>query len=355
MKPNKRLKSIISNFSKIKILVIGDLILDEYIYGEVERISPEAPVPVVWVDERKFLPGGASNVAANIVSLGAQVRISGIVGKDDKADILLSELEKRRINTDGVFDVFNRYTSVKTRVIGGHQQIVRVDWENKDPIKDNLQDKIEDFIKQNIRKVDAVIIEDYGKGLITPRIATSIISHAKANKKIITVDPKEEHFDYYSGATAITPNRKEAENAIRNIKIRNAYNNLRGTSDNLATDKDIDSAGKGLLEHLKLDCLLITLGDKGMRLFERGKKPYQIDTVAQEVFDVSGAGDTVIATFSLALASGATMQEAAVISNFAAGIVVGRRGVSVTAQEELIERIKRQTPHFRAGNIKRES
>jgi D-beta-D-heptose 7-phosphate kinase/D-beta-D-heptose 1-phosphate adenosyltransferase len=340
MKVNNRLKSIISSFSKVKILVIGDLILDEYIYGNVERISPEAPVPVVWVNERSFLPGGASNVAANIVSLGAQVNITGIVGKDDKADILLSELKKRHIKTDGVFSVFNRYTSVKTRIIGGHQQIVRVDWENTNPIKYNLQDKIEDFIRQNIRKFDAIIIEDYGKGLITPSLVTCTISQAKEDKKIITVDPKEENFDYYSGATAITPNRKETENAIRNIKIRNTYNNLRVASDKLTTDKDIDLAGKGLLDYLNLDAVLITLGEKGMRLFERGKTPYQINTVAQEVFDVSGAGDTVIATFTLALACGATMQEAALLSNFAAGIVVGRVGVSVTTQAELIGTIK---------------
>jgi D-beta-D-heptose 7-phosphate kinase/D-beta-D-heptose 1-phosphate adenosyltransferase len=340
MKINNRLKSIISKFSNVRILVIGDLILDEYIYGNVDRISPEAPVPVVWASERKFLPGGASNVASNIVSLGAQANITGIVGKDDKADILLAELKKKHINTEGVFDVFNRYTSVKTRIIGGHQQIVRVDWENTDSIKDNLQDKLENFIKQNIKKVDAVIIEDYGKGLITPAIATCAISQAKVSNKIVTVDPKEENFDYYSGATAITPNRKETENAIRNIKIRNSYNNLRVNSDKLSTDKDIDSAGKGLLEHLKLEGVLITLGDKGMRLFEKGKKPYQIDTVAQEVFDVSGAGDTVIATFTLALACGATMQEAALISNFAAGIVVGRVGVAATTQNELISKIK---------------
>jgi len=340
MKVNNRLKSIISKFSNVKILVIGDLILDEYIYGNVDRISPEAPVPVVWASEKEYLPGGASNVASNIVSLGAQVNITGIVGKDDKADILLAELKKKRINTEGVFDVFNRYTSVKTRIIGGHQQIVRVDWENTDSVKDSLQDKLENFLKQNIKKVDAVIVEDYGKGLITPSIATCAISQAKANKKIVTVDPKEENFDYYSGATAITPNRKETENAIRNIKIRNVYNNLRVTTDKLSTDKDVDSAGKGLLEHLKLDGVLITLGDKGMRLFEKGQRPYQIDTVAQEVFDVSGAGDTVIATFTLALACGATMQEAALISNFAAGIVVGRVGVATTTQSELISKIK---------------
>lgn len=337
---SKRLKSIISKFSKVKILVIGDLILDEYIYGDVERISPEAPVPIVRASDKKFLPGGASNVASNISSLGAGVSLVGVVGKDDRAQILLSELENRCINTDGVFEVFNRCTSVKTRIIAKYQQIVRVDWENTDQIKEYVQNKIEDFIKKNIKKYDAVIIEDYGKGLITPQLVTCTISHSKANKKVITIDPKEENFDYYNGATAITPNRLETENAIRNIKMRNAYNNLKITSDKLITDEDINLAGKGLLEHLNLEAVLITLGDKGMRLFERRKKPLHINTVAQEVFDVSGAGDTVIATFTLALACGATMQEAATIANFAAGVVIGRVGVATTTQKELINNIK---------------
>lgn len=337
---NKKLKSIISKFSKVKILIIGDLILDEYIYGNVERISPEAPVPVVWASERKFLPGGASNVATNIVSLGANVSIVGIVGKDDQGEVLLSELKKRHIDTNGVFSVFNRYTSLKTRVVGGHQQVVRVDWENTDKIKQKSEDKVENFIKDNIKKYDAVIIEDYGKGLITPSVVTLAVSMARANKKIITVDPKEEHFDYYKGATAITPNRKETENAIRNIKIKNVYNNLRVVSDKLISDQEVDNAGIGLLDCLNIEAMLITLGDKGMRLFEKGKKPYHIDTVAQEVFDVSGAGDTVIATFTLALACGATMQEASSIANFAAGIVVGRRGVATTSQKELKDKIE---------------
>ncbi|MDD5005178.1 MAG: D-glycero-beta-D-manno-heptose-7-phosphate kinase [Candidatus Omnitrophica bacterium] len=340
MQITNRLKSIISKFANVKILVIGDLILDEYIYGDVDRISPEAPVPVVWAKERKFLPGGAANVAANISSFGAGVNLAAIVGKDDHAHILLSELKKRHIDTDGVLEVFNRCTSVKTRVVARQQQIVRVDWENTEEIKDSLQDKIEDFIGKIVKKCDAVIIEDYGKGLITPRLVTCAVSQAKANNKVITVDPKEENFEYYRGVTAITPNRKEAENAIRNIKIKNAYSNLRVTSDKLSRDKDVDLAGRGLLEYLNLQAALITLGDKGMRLFEKGKKSYQIDTVAQEVFDVSGAGDTVIAAFTLALACGATMQEAATIANFAAGIVVGKSGVATTTQNELIQTMK---------------
>ena len=337
---NKRLKSIISKFSRVKILAIGDLILDEYIYGDVERISPEAPVPVVRASEKKFLPGGASNVASNISRLGAGVGLVGVVGKDDKAQILLSELEERRIDTNGIFEVFNRYTSVKTRIIAKYQQVVRVDWETVDRIKESVQYKVEDFIKKNIKKFDAVVIEDYGKGLIVPQLVTCIISQAKDNKKVIIIDPKEENFDYYKGATAITPNRKEAENAIRNIKIKNAYNNLSISSDKLVNDVDINLAGNGLLDHLNLEAVLITLGDKGMRLFEKGKKPHHINTVAQEVFDVSGAGDTVVAAFTLALACGATMQEAATIANFAAGIVIGRVGVSTTTQKELTSKIK---------------
>jgi len=335
-----RFQAILHNFSKIKILIIGDLILDEYVWGEVERISPEAPVPVVWAKKRNYLPGGAANVASNVRSLGADVGLIGVVGKDDRADILLSELKKRKIDTSGIFEVFNRYTSIKTRVIAGHQQVVRVDWETIDSIPQHLENKIKEYFQKNISKYDAVIIEDYGKGLFTSSLVKTIIEEARRKKKIITVDPKEEHFLYYSETTAITPNRKETENAIRNIKLR-SNNLLNLTTDKLETDMDIDLAGKELLSFLRLQGLLITLGEKGMRLFEQNQKPYQIDTVAQEVFDVSGAGDTVIATFTLALATGATMKEAAHLANFAAGIVVGKIGVATPTANELMSKIKR--------------
>ena len=334
-----RLKSIISKFSKAKILIIGDLILDEYVWGDVERISPEAPVPVVWANKSTFLPGGAANVASNIRSLGANVNIVGIVGKDERAHILLSELKKKQINTNGVFEVFNRCTSIKTRIIAGHQQIVRVDWENVASIPSSIENKIEEYIKKNISKYDAVIIEDYGKGLITPVLVRCAASAAKLHGKIINVDPKENHFQDYVGVTAITPNKKEAENAIRNIKLM-TDNILKISTDKLESANQIDLAGKELLDFLKIEGLLMTLGEKGMRLFEQDKKPYHIDTVAQEVFDVSGAGDTVIAIFTLALAAGANMQEAAHLANFAAGIVVGKVGVVAPTPKELIEQIK---------------
>jgi len=334
-----RLKSIISKFSKAKILIIGDLILDEYIWGEVERISPEAPVPVVWAKESNYLPGGAANVASNIRSLGADVNVVGIVGKDERAQILLAELKKKQINTNGVFEVFNRCTSIKTRIIAGHQQIVRVDWENVASIPPSIENKIEEYIKRNIPKYDAVIIEDYGKGLVTPVLVRCAASAAKLHRKIINVDPKENHFQDYVGVTAITPNKKEAENAIRNIKLM-TDNILKISTDKLDNDKQIDLAGKELLEFLKIEALLMTLGEKGMRLFEHNKKPYHINTVAQEVFDVSGAGDTVIAAFTLALACGASMHEAAHLANFAAGIVVGKIGVAAPSSKELISQIK---------------
>ncbi len=336
----KNFKQIISNFKKARILIVGDLILDEFIYGSVERISPEAPVPVVWANKREYLPGGACNVASNIASLGAAVSLVGVVGKDNYAKQLFSELEKRKINTDGIFEDSKRHTILKTRIIGGHQQIVRLDWEDADSIPGTISKKMSDYISRNLKDFDCLIIEDYGKGVITKELLNSI-RQANTSNKTITVDPKEDHFALYKDLkiSAITPNRKEAENAIRNIKISDSANKLKIYHDRLATSKDIDLAGAELLKYLGSKAVLITLGESGMRLFEKGKKPFHIDTVAQEVFDVSGAGDTAIATLTLALASGATIQEAAVISNFAAGIVVGKMGVATVSPEELLNSI----------------
>lgn len=332
-------KKIISKFNKANILIIGDVILDEYIWGNVDRISPEAPVPVVLATKKSFMPGGAANVANNISSLGARASLVGAVGDDKNKEIFLSELKKRDLDTNGIFADSNRPTTVKTRIIAQHQQVVRVDWEAADSIDSVLCKKMANNINKNLEKYDAIIIEDYGKGVISAPLLKQIFPAAKAKRKIITVDPKEEHFELYFGATAITPNRKETENAIRNIKIRNNRQTLSINVDKLNTDSHINLAGKELLKYLNLDAVLITLGEHGMRLFEKDKSPFHIDTVAQEVFDVSGAGDTVIATFTLALASGASMKEAAEIANFAAGIVVGKFGVATTNQKELLNRM----------------
>jgi D-beta-D-heptose 7-phosphate kinase/D-beta-D-heptose 1-phosphate adenosyltransferase len=336
----KNLRKIIHNFKKANILVVGDLILDEYIWGNVERISPEAPVPVVWANKRTFTPGGAANVANNIRALDGHVSLVGVIGKDKNTDILLSELKKKKIATEGICIDPKRHTTVKTRIIAGHQQVVRVDWEHTDALSRELNQKIFKFIKANISDFDAVIIEDYGKGVINMHLVQEFIALARLQKKIITVDPKEEHFRYYQGVTSITPNRRELENAIRNLRIKDTTNRFKFNTDKLFTDKDIDSAADEILKYLGLQSLLVTLGECGMRLFERNGHRTHIPTVAQEVFDVSGAGDTVIAAFSLALSCAATQLEAAHIANFAAGIVVGKLGTAVTSRQELLERIK---------------
>lgn len=336
----KNLKNIIRKFKQAKILVVGDLILDEYIYGSVERISPEAPVPVLWADKRSFVPGGTANVANNISSLGGNVVLLGVTGDDANSKILINELKKRKINLQGIFIEKNRHTTVKTRILAGHQQVVRVDWEHTHDLGQELNAKILRFIKKNIRSFDAIIIEDYGKGVINVALLKELISLAKANKKIITVDPKEENFRYYHGVTSITPNRRELENAIRNLKIQDTANRFRINTDKLFTDKNMDLAAREILEYLNLDSILVTLGEQGMKLLEKGGRLTYIPTQAQEVFDVSGAGDTVISTFTLALCAGASKLEAAHIANFAAGIVVGKLGTAVTSTKELIERIK---------------
>lgn len=315
------LKKTLAQFGRQAVMVIGDLILDEFIWGKAERISPEAPVPVVWAQSRSYMPGGASNVAHNIASLGAKVFLFGIVGEDKNAEILLDHLRQEQVNCDGVITDSLRPTTVKTRLIAGHQQMVRLDWENTDfLVFDKLQVLIEG-IRNKINDVDALIIEDYGKGLISPRLLKAIIALAKRHKKIITVDPKSEHFSYYKGVTALTPNEKEAA-AGSGILIRD--------------EADTDRAGWKLLKKLKCEGVLITQGERGMKLF-RGNRLTHIPTMAREVFDVSGAGDTVISIFTLALSCGVSMIEAAEIANIAAGIVVGKLGVAVVTQEEILK------------------
>ncbi len=335
-----KFKQIIQKFGKAKILVVGDLILDEYIWGSVERISPEAPVPVLWAKKRTFIPGGTANVANNIRSLGGGVTLLGVTGKDANSKILLSELKKRKINTSGIFVEQGRHTTVKTRILAGSQQVVRVDWEHTHDLTNELNSKILKYIEKNIKSFDAVIVEDYGKGVINVALLERLIALAAKYKKILTVDPKEENFQYYRGVTAITPNRKELENAIRNLKLKDTTNRFKINTDRLFTDKDVESAAQQILIYLKLDSILVTLGEQGMKLFEKNGRVIHIPTVAQEVFDVSGAGDTVISTFTLGLCAGASKAEAAHIANFAAGIVVGKLGTAVTTVKELLERIK---------------
>ncbi|MBL7085212.1 MAG: D-glycero-beta-D-manno-heptose-7-phosphate kinase [Candidatus Omnitrophica bacterium] len=318
------MRRVIGNFKRAKILVIGDLILDEFIWGKVSRISPEAPVPIVWVNSESFMPGGAANVANNIHALGAQAYICGVIGSDERGRILTDELRRKNIDVEGIVIDNERPTTLKTRVIAHHQQVVRIDREKLEDIDDNVVSQILTFLKEKIYDVDAVLIEDYGKGLIVPRLLQEVASLAQKHKKIITVDPKENHFSFYQNATLITPNHHEAAHAVGK-EIKN--------------EQDLEEIGRALLAQQKSKAILITLGEDGMRLFEQRQQSVHIPTVAQEVFDVSGAGDTVISAASVALASGASMLEAAHISNYAAGIVVGKVGVAVATQEELLERM----------------
>ena len=336
-------RQIISRFKAKKILVIGDIILDQYIKGSVSRISPEAPVPIVLQEgQPTFTPGGAANVANNLSSLGAKVTLVGRIGLDGEGKILTRELKKRRINTSGIVTDRSIPTILKTRIIAEHQQVVRVDRESVNAGTGSLlAERLRHYILKQLTGMDAVIISDYGKGVITPPLLAEVCSAAVEKKKIITVDPKVEHFSFYHGVTGITPNKKETENAIRDIKIRqNSGRRLGLSSDRLETDTDVDIAGQQLLKFLNLESLLITLGDQGMRLFEKNKKPVHINTKAREVFDVTGAGDTVISVFTLSLTAGATKHEAADLANYAAGIVVGKMGAVPVSRKELLSAIK---------------
>lgn len=323
-------KKILKRFDAARVLVIGDLILDEFIWGKADRISPEAPVPVVWAHEQSYMPGGASNVANNIASLGGKVSVFGVVGDDENGRVLSEKLRQKGVDCDGILVDPGRRTTVKTRIIAGHQQVVRVDWENVDKLPPEKTEEFTEAIRLKMKKADAVVIEDYGKGVITPRVLESVISFARRSKKIVTVDPKVEHFSYYKGVTAMTPNEKEAS-AGAGIKIE--------------TDADVDAVGWKLLKKLRMQGVLVTLGEKGMRLYKDGRIT-SIPTVAQEVFDVSGAGDTVISVFTLALASGVRMEEAAMLANVAAGVVVGKIGVAVITKEEILAALERLKGKF---------
>ena len=323
-----RLSGIIENFNNAKVMVVGDLILDEFIWGKVSRISPEAPVPVVWVERESFMPGGASNVANNIAALGAKVDLVGIVGRDDRGRILKNELSKRGVSIGGIVVDSKRPTTLKSRVIAHKQQVVRIDKEHINSVRGKQLSKIISYIKKKIDEIDILIIEDYGKGLITPELLKAIVPLAKKFKKTISVDPKEDHFSFYKGVTVITPNAEEASKAV-GIKIDDK--------------KSIDEVGKRLLKKLRCKMALITLGERGMALFRQDRTPTYIPTTAQEVYDVSGAGDTVIGTFSVSLASGAKETEAAYIANYAAGIAVGKIGIAVISREELLTKIREES------------
>jgi len=325
----KNLIKIIEKFKDKKILVFGDVILDKYIWGDVSRISPEAPVQVVNVIKESYSPGGAGNVANNIAALSAKSLIVGIVGNDTTKDRLIKELKKRNIDVSGLIEDKNKRTIRKVRVFGRSQQLLRFDYEGKGYVNTETENNILDFISKKIGEIDAIIVSDYAKGAITKNLMEKLITICKEKNKIIVVDPKPKHKNFYKNATLITPNHAEAHQ-------------MTGFAEEELEDTDIERMGKQLLEELNSN-VLITKGEKGMSLFEKDGKINHIPTFAKEVYDIVGAGDTSVATLTLALASGATLEESAMIANHAAGITVGKIGTSTVNIEELkksIENVK---------------
>ena len=315
-----RARKIIQSFSLRKLLVVGDIMYDRFIWGSVTRISPEAPVPVVAVERESACAGGSANVALNLRSLGASVVPLGVVGEDTEASEILRIFLDSGISTSGLVVAPERPTTTKTRIIAHNQQMVRVDREVTQDISAALQRSIIEGVKRELPSCDAVLISDYAKGVCTASLVKKVIAMALSAGKIIVADPKPGNFWAYKGVTVSTPNHHEAEQAVHHP---------------IATPEDMQRAGNTILDRLGAGNLVITWGENGMVLFEGKKKPVTIPTVAREVFDVTGAGDTVAATLALVLACGATMRQAAVIANQAAGIVVGHVGTATLTRDEL--------------------
>ena len=309
----KELIKIIDNFKGKKIGVIGDLMLDQFIWGDVERISPEAPVPVVFVERESFIPGGAGNTANNIAALGGKTFIVGLAGEDLAGQKLEKELKKRRINTKGILKSNKKPTTQKIRVIARNQQVVRIDKENCNDIIKKTERKTINFISSQIQNWDGLVISNYAKGFITENLVQEIISLSKKHQKFIIVDTKPKQAFYFKDVFLLTPNLREAKE--------------------ISGKESLEEAGKAIQE--KLNCnVLITQAAEGMTLFEKDKIKH-FPAKAKEVFDVSGAGDTVVGILALSLASGANLEEAAIIANHGAGIVVGKIGTAVVSPQEL--------------------
>ena len=327
-----RVQQLLTAASKARILVVGDVMLDQFIWGSVARISPEAPVPVVDFSHESFMPGGAANVARNLTALKVHAELFGAVGQDHAAEQLKHLLQAQHIGCTGVIAHASRATRLKTRIVAHKQQVVRIDRETRDGLNGDLLKRLLAVFKTKLKTADAVIVGDYGKGVVTQELLNAMKNLCRERGIWLSLDPKPVHDLNLSNLSLITPNRKEAfELAKLSDDTRNA---------NPFADKNLMLVAERLLNELRPAVLLITLGELGMLLCQRGQKPFHIPTVAQEVFDVSGAGDTVIASFTLAIAAGASPLEAAIISNYAAGIVVGKVGTATTTPEELLKSFK---------------
>lgn len=315
----KKFESVIKKFSEKKIAVVGDVMLDKFIWGKITRVSPESPVPIIDVEKESEHLGGAANVAMNIKSLSSDILLFGIIGNDESGTHFKKILEKNKISTYGIVRD-NRPTTVKTRIIAHNQHITRIDKEVKKKISEKTENKIFSLIKKKIDEIDAIILEDYNKGVLTENLISKIIDISLKKNKIVTVDPKLENFFSYKNVFLFKPNTKEIENSLK-IPVH--------------TDSEIEIAGKKLLEKLNAKHILITRSENGMSLISRDGNIFHIPTIAKKIADVSGAGDTVIATLTLSLACGLSTLESAMLSNIAAGSVCEEIGVVPITKEKL--------------------
>lgn len=314
------LSAILKRFSRVHVLVIGDLMLDRYIWGKVERISPEAPVPVVRVTRESLHAGGAGNVVTNIHALGGSVVTCGVVGKDQAGQRLRHELTALGAGVQGVITNSQTITTSKTRIIAHSQQVVRLDREESDTLAPRVRSQLRRFVQRHIGDFQVLVISDYGKGVVDAELLSLLSTLREHHGFVYLIDPKRRNFAHYRGATLVKPNREEAGVAA-GIEIR--------------TEQDLDKAGAQLLQLWQTEAVLVSRGEEGMSLFKHHGAPQHFPTTAREVFDVTGAGDTVLATCALALGAGATLEEATILANHAAGIVVGKVGTATVSPAEL--------------------
>lgn len=320
-----RIETIIAAMKKTSIIVIGDSMIDEYYWGDVERISPEAPVPVVAVESVSRRLGGAANVVQNLSTLGVTSRLLSVCGNDDNGTILSRMLEDAGSSPESLYRSEKRPTTVKTRIIARHQQVVRADREKIGDLEENEITALRTLFDRLHTSADGVIISDYGKGVISPPLIAGLIEKCTDRKTFIAVDPKDRHIQLYKGVSLITPNLKEALT-------------LAGYRGRSCSDEEVVDLGWNIIDNYSLSHLLITLSERGMALFSRENHEFnRLPTVAQRVFDVTGAGDTVISTFTAAIASGATPLEAAFCANHAAGITVAELGTASVTPERLLQ------------------
>lgn len=314
----------IKKFADVKVLVVGDVMLDRYLWGNVSRISPEAPVPIVNVKRTSLVLGGAANVAANIAGLGAKPLLIGICGDDSEADVLGELLKKEEIQNH-LIRLKNRQTTIKTRIVAHNQHVARIDQETTDFISEKESERVFEQILNYLDGVSIVVVSDYAKGFLTDDLLVRLITTCREKNVKIIVDPKGKNFAKYKGANVLTPNRKEAAEAAK--------------LDEDETDL-IQKAGERILDEVESEALLITQGEKGMSLLQKDGKSFELDALARKVYDVTGAGDTVIASFAVAVGAGASFLEAAKIANVAAGLVVGEVGTTAVSLESLEKAIE---------------